>query len=59
MFFEMELIVREEKSYDRKFHNHPFKDIDQTKNIEGVMLSKPWLSKAYLDRELKKLIKNR
>jgi len=40
-------------------NGNPLKDIDQTKNIEGVMLGNHWLSKAYIDKELKKLIKNK
>jgi imidazolonepropionase-like amidohydrolase len=38
-------------------NGNPLKDINQTKNIEGVMLGNHWLSKAYIDKELKKLIK--
>jgi imidazolonepropionase-like amidohydrolase len=40
-------------------NGNPLKDINQTKNIEGVMLGNHWLSKAYIDKELEKLIKNR
>jgi imidazolonepropionase-like amidohydrolase len=36
---------------------NPLKDISQTKNIEGVMLGNRWLSKSYIDNELKKLEK--
>jgi imidazolonepropionase-like amidohydrolase len=36
---------------------NPLKDIHQTKNIEGVMLGNSWLSKDYINAELKKLEK--
>jgi len=36
---------------------NPLKDIAQTKNIAGVMIGTQWLSKAYIDGELKKLQK--
>ncbi|UFH56851.1 amidohydrolase family protein [Spirosoma sp. KNUC1025] len=36
---------------------NPLKDINQTKNIEGVMIGTNWLSKAYIQSELKKLEK--
>lgn len=36
---------------------NPLKDIHQTKNIEGVMVGNKWLSKSYIDSELKKLQK--
>ncbi|GAB3909516.1 amidohydrolase family protein [Larkinella knui] len=36
---------------------NPLKDIGQTKNIEGVMIGTNWLSKAYIQKELKKLEK--
>ena len=32
-------------------------DIHQTKNIEGVMVGTRWLSKEYIDKELKRLEK--
>lgn len=38
-------------------NGNPLKDIAQTRNIEGVMLGKLWLSKEYINQELKKLIK--
>jgi imidazolonepropionase-like amidohydrolase len=37
---------------------NPLKDINQTRNIEGVMMGTNWLSKAYIQSELKKLEKN-
>lgn len=40
-------------------NGNPLKDISQTKNIEGVMLGNRWLSKLYIDEELKKLEKKR
>ncbi|SFC19374.1 Imidazolonepropionase [Spirosoma endophyticum] len=36
---------------------NPLKDISQTKNIEGVMIGTNWLSKDYIQKELKKLEK--
>ncbi|GAB3500005.1 amidohydrolase family protein [Spirosoma knui] len=36
---------------------NPLKDISQTRNIEGVMMETNWLSKAYIQSELKKLEK--
>lgn len=39
-------------------NGNPLKDIGQTKNIEGVMLGSRWLSKAYIEKELKKMVKN-
>lgn len=36
---------------------NPLKDINQTRQIEGVMIGTNWLSKAYLEKELKKLEK--
>jgi imidazolonepropionase-like amidohydrolase len=36
---------------------NPLKDINQTQNIEGVMMGTNWLSKAYIQQELKKLEK--
>jgi imidazolonepropionase-like amidohydrolase len=38
-------------------NGNPLKDINQTRNIEGVMMGTNWLSKAYLEKELKKLEK--
>lgn len=38
-------------------NGNPLKNIAQTSNIEGVMLGKLWLSKKYLEQELKKLVK--
>jgi hypothetical protein len=38
-------------------NGNPLKDISQTKNIEGVMLGSRWLSKDYIQKELKKLEK--
>jgi len=40
-------------------NGNPLKDINQTKNIEGVMIGKQWLSKEYIQKELKKLEKTR
>ncbi|UHG89654.1 amidohydrolase family protein [Spirosoma oryzicola] len=39
-------------------NGNPLKDISQTRNIEGVMIGTNWLSKAYIQNELKKLEKN-
>lgn len=39
-------------------NGNPLEDINQTKNIEGVMLGNLWLSKEYINAELKKLEKN-
>ncbi|MFZ6013262.1 MAG: amidohydrolase family protein [Bacteroidota bacterium] len=36
---------------------NPLTDIEHTRNIDGVMLGNQWLSKAYIDVELKKLKK--
>ncbi|MES2893852.1 MAG: amidohydrolase family protein, partial [Bacteroidota bacterium] len=36
-------------------NGNPLKDIDQASNIEGVMIGRQWLSKAYLQAALKKL----
>lgn len=36
---------------------NPLKDISQTRNIEGVMIGTNWLSKGYIEKELKKLEK--
>lgn len=38
-------------------NGNPLKDINQTKNIEGVMIGANWLSKDYIKKELKKLEK--
>jgi hypothetical protein len=38
---------------------NPLKDIAQTRHIEGVMLNGRWLSKDYIQKELKKLEKGR
>ncbi len=37
---------------------NPLKDISQTRSIEGVMIGTNWLSKDYIQKELKKLEKN-
>jgi imidazolonepropionase-like amidohydrolase len=51
-------IIREGAVSDLVLLNgNPLKDITQTGNIEGVMLGKLWLSKEYITRELKKLVK--
>jgi imidazolonepropionase-like amidohydrolase len=39
-------------------NGNPLKDINQTKNIEGVMIGSQWLSKEYIAKELKKLERN-
>jgi imidazolonepropionase-like amidohydrolase len=39
-------------------NSNPLKDISQTRSIEGVMMGTNWLSKAYIQNELKKLEKN-
>lgn len=36
---------------------NPLEDIEQTKNIEGVLVAKRWLPKAYIAQELQKLEK--
>lgn len=36
-------------------NGNPLKDINQTKNIDGVMIGKTWLSKDYIAKELKRL----
>lgn len=36
---------------------NPLRDIAQTRNIEGVMMGTNWLSKSYIEKELKKLEK--
>lgn len=38
-------------------NGNPLRDISQTKNIEGVMMGTNWLSKDYIQNELKKLEK--
>ena len=38
-------------------NGNPLKDINQTKNIEGVMVGNQWLSRSFIDKELKKLEK--
>lgn len=38
-------------------NGNPLKDIEQTKNIAGVMMGNLWLSKEYIEQELKKLEK--
>lgn len=38
-------------------NGNPLKDIQQVKNIEGVMIGNRWLSKPYIDSALKKLEK--
>jgi imidazolonepropionase-like amidohydrolase len=38
-------------------NGNPLKDIKQTANIAGVMLGSRWLSKSFIDKELKKLEK--
>jgi imidazolonepropionase-like amidohydrolase len=38
-------------------NGNPLKDIRQTTKIEGVMLGSKWLSKSYIDKTLKTLIK--
>ncbi|MFN2440376.1 MAG: amidohydrolase family protein [Chitinophagaceae bacterium] len=40
-------------------NGNPLKDINQTKNIEGVISGNHFLSKAYIENELKKLVKNK
>ena len=40
-------------------NGNPLKDINQSKNIEGVMLGNMWLPKNYISAELKKLEKNK
>ncbi|QJW90922.1 amidohydrolase family protein [Spirosoma taeanense] len=39
-------------------NGNPLRDINQTRNIEGVMIGTNWLSKAFIQKELKKLEKN-
>jgi len=38
---------------------NPLRDISQTKNIEGVMIGTQWLSKEFIQKELKKLEKSK
>jgi imidazolonepropionase-like amidohydrolase len=38
-------------------NGNPLNDINQAKNIEGVMMGNQWLSKEYINTELKKLEK--
>jgi imidazolonepropionase-like amidohydrolase len=38
-------------------NGNPLKDINQTRNIDGVMLGNLWLNKEYIQAELKKLEK--
>ena len=40
-------------------NGNPLADIDQSKNIEGVMLGNLWMDKQYRDAEFKKLEKNK
>ena len=40
-------------------HGNPLEDINQSKNIEGVMMGNLWLNKEYINAELKKLEKSR
>ena len=40
-------------------NGNPLDDINQSKNIEGVMMGNLWLSKEYINAELKKLEKNK
>ena len=40
-------------------NGNPLSDINQTKNIEGVMLGNLWMDKVYRDTEFKKLEKNK
>jgi len=40
-------------------NGNPLADIDQSKNIEGVMLGNLWMNKKYRDAEFKKLEKNK
>jgi imidazolonepropionase-like amidohydrolase len=39
-------------------NGNPLENINESKNIEGVMLGNLWLSKEYINAELKKLEKN-
>ena len=38
-------------------NDNPLTNIEHTKNIEGVMLNGKWLSRSWIDNELKKLEK--
>jgi imidazolonepropionase-like amidohydrolase len=38
-------------------NGNPLTNIDETKNIAGVMLANKWLSKDWIEKELKKLEK--
>ena len=40
-------------------NGNPLADIDQSKNIEGVMLGNLWMNRQYRDAEFKKLEKNK
>ena len=40
-------------------NGNPLEDINQSKNIEGVMMGNLWLNKEYINAELKKLEKSR
>jgi imidazolonepropionase-like amidohydrolase len=39
-------------------NGNPLKDISQTRNIEGVMIGSQWLSKEFIQKELKRLEKS-
>lgn len=39
-------------------NGNPLLDINQTQNIEGVMMGKYWMDKSYREAELAKLVKN-
>ena len=36
---------------------NPLEDIKQSRNIAGVMIGEKWMDKAYIDSELKRLVK--
>ena len=40
-------------------NGNPLEDINQSKNIEGVMMGNLWMNKDYINAELKKLEKNK
>ena len=40
-------------------NGNPLEDINQSKNIEGVMMGNLWMNKEYITTELKKLEKNK
>jgi len=40
-------------------NGNPLSDINQSKNIEGVMMGNLWMGRGYLNKELKKLEKNK